>query len=119
MSDSDEVLETVDKSALLKDRDAITAEVEIAGFGVIRVRALTRAEVLAAGDITEKKGLTMGEAHLIATATVEPTFTIEEVKRWQKISPAAEIEPLTEAINHLSGMTDTAADHKADTLRFS
>ena len=116
---SDDVqAEKVDKAALLQDRDAVTAEVEIAGFGVIKVRALTRAEVLQAGDITESKGLTMGEAHLIATAAIEPTFTIEEVKRWQKISPAAEIEPLTEAINHLSGMTDTAADHKADTLRF-
>lgn len=112
-------MSALDKAKLLEERDATTAEVEIEPFGTITVRALTRAEVLRVGEVHQSKGLTVAEADMIATACVDPTFTIEEVKRWQRISPAGEMEVLTEAIQGLSGMNDDKADAKADTLRFS
>jgi len=106
--------EILDKSALLAARDYDTADVHIAGFGVVRIRPLTRAEVLNHGQQAEKKGVLHAEAMMISTAIVEPSMTVDEVKRWQRISAAGEIEPLTDEIMRISAMTEDGGPEATD-----
>ena len=111
MSESNGV---VDKSLLLAARNYDTEDVAIAGFGNIRIRPLTRAEVLSHGSAAEKHGLMHAEAMMIATAVVEPKLSVEDVKRWQRISAAGEIEPLTDAIMRVSAMTEEGGREATD-----
>jgi hypothetical protein len=105
---------SVDKDLLFKPRLA-EADVEIPGVGTVRVRALSRAEVLLvrkatdlAGDVDGPRALVL-ERKMIATAMVDPVLTESEVGRWQNASAAGELEPVTDAIQRLSGMLPTAA----------
>lgn len=107
----------VDKTALLGDRDDLEEEVRIGDFGVVKIRALTRAEVLRLQQVAEKDGIPTAEAQAIASAVVEPRFTIDEVRRWQKIARGGEIQVLAERINKLAGMSEE--ELKAATDRFS
>lgn len=83
------------------------ADVEIPGKGTVRVRGLTRAEVLKAtgggGDIA------VIERRLLAAGMVSPTLTENDARRWQERSLAYELQPVTEAIERLSGMDKGAA----------
>jgi hypothetical protein len=105
---------SLDKELLFKPRLA-EDDVQIPGVGSVRVRALSRSEVLLvrkatdlAGDVPAPRALVL-ERKMIATAMVDPVLTESEVGRWQNASAAGELEPVTDAIQRLSGMLPTSA----------
>jgi len=90
----------VDKGALLARR-LNEGEHEIEGVGTVKIRGLSRAEVLTA----QKLGDTAkSDRFMVARALLEPTLTEADVQTWQENSGAAEIEGLTVAIANLSGL---------------
>lgn len=96
----------IDKEELLRKRLA-AREYDIEGVGVVRLRALTRAEVheMRAGADGPSDEL---ERRMVSAAMVDPALTPDEVRQWQENSPAGELEPLTHEIMRLSGMAKGA-----------
>lgn len=101
---------TLDKAALFAPR-LDTQDVEVGALGTVKIRALSRAQVL---SFRKRKVDDPGEMErvLIASALAEPALTEDEVRQWQEASPAGELESLTQAISALSGL-DTAAAKEA------
>jgi hypothetical protein len=87
----------VDKDLLLKPRLA-EADVEIPDVGTVRVRALSRAEVLLVRKATDNADSIDGpralvlERKMLATALLDPVLSESEVGEWQKVSAAGELE---------------------------
>lgn len=103
----------VDKDALFAPR-LPTADVEVPGVGTVTIRALSRAEVMRArSDVKSIEDAIKRQAELerrmLASAMVAPELTAEEVRRWQRASPAGEIEVVTDAVERLSGLKDGEA----------
>lgn len=80
-------------------------DVEIEGIGTVRVRGLTRGEVFMTqqGKDTE----TM-ERKIVALGMVDPPMNEDDVKTWQRNSPAGELEPVVDKIRELSGLGEGA-----------
>jgi hypothetical protein len=97
---------SLDKAALLAKRGVGGETVEIPGVGEVKVRGLTRAEVLSIQKLQGKSGVDEAEMErkLVALAMVEPELTEEEVGQWQANSPAGELVPIADAIATLSGL---------------
>lgn len=97
---------SVSKADLLKARFGVE-DVEIAGVGTVKVRALTRGQALQ----VQGQEMTVAEMErkLIAWAMVEPSLTEEDVQQWQDSSPAGELQVVTDAIVRLSGMESGAS----------
>lgn len=108
-------MSAVDKAKLLAARSGNTRPVEVPGVGEVVVRGLTRAEVL---TIQQKGDLDAAdmEALLVSLAMVEPALTLDEVKQWQTVAPAGELEPISAAVQELSGLQVAAV--KAEMQRF-
>lgn len=98
----------MDKDLLFARRLA-EEDIDIPGVGTVRVRALSRGEVLRAQGA---KGVGAMERVMVSTALIDPALTEDEVKRWQEASPAGELEPVTRVIQRLSGM-EAGADKAA------
>lgn len=100
----------MDKELLLKAR-LPEADVEVPGVGTVRVRGLTRAEVLKCQTLVQDGPgrVEALERKMLALAMVDPELTEAEVGQWQKASPAGEMQPVTEKVQALSGMTKGAA----------
>lgn len=96
----------MDKNALFKPRLA-EADVEIEGVGTVRVRALNRGEVLLIQSL--KVGRAAAEQRMLSFGMVDPALSEAEVVQWQQASPAGEIEPVSDKIAELSGITKDAA----------
>jgi len=73
----------------------------------VRVRALTRAEMVRAGKLEENR--LRQEQFLVAIASVQPKLTEEDVARWQRASRFMELEKLGRKINELGGIGKDAA----------
>lgn len=102
-----------DKSLLFKST-LDEAEVEIPGKGTVRVRALSRAEVMKAtsgirseADAFDRQAEL--ERKLLAAAMVDPALTEAEVGQWQEASTAGEIEAVIDKVQELSGTAQGAA----------
>lgn len=98
---------TVDKEQLFKPR-LPEEEFEIPGIGTVRIRGLSRIEVML---VQKAEGLPAQEARMLRYGMVEPKLTEAEAEKWQKASPGGtggELELVTERISHLSGMTPAA-----------
>lgn len=99
------------KARLLKPR-VPEAEVELPGFGTVRVRGLSRGEALALNKGKELgiiKDTATWERKIVALAMVEPTFTEDEVEQWQNASTAGgELDAVTDKITELSGLSEDA-----------
>jgi hypothetical protein len=102
----------VDKELLFKPRAATASgmpegDVDVPGVGTVRVRGMTRAEALTlrafAGNVAK------AEAVMLSFGMVDPALTEAEAARWISVSPATEIEDVTDKISELSGMKPTAA----------
>lgn len=93
--------------ALLKKARLAEEDVELPGVGVIRVRALSRAEALRVTD-TEMP-VTRMEQLLLSMAMVDPEMSEQDVAEWQAAASAGELEPVTEVIKRLSGLAEKAA----------
>jgi hypothetical protein len=105
----------VDKELLFKAR-LPEADVELP-IGTVRVRGLSRAEAIEVGAID---GIAAKERLMLALGMVEPTLTEEEAGRWQAAAAFDEIDPVSNKIAELSGMTPGAgkaayADYRDDT----
>ena len=104
----------MDKDLLLKPRLA-EDDIEIPGVGTVRVRALSRAEVLLVRKATDNADSIDGprvlvlERKMLAAAMVDPVLTEAEVGRWQQASAAGELEPVTTRIQQLSGLLPESA----------
>lgn len=90
------------KAKLLASRGLGTKKVEVDGVGEVEVRGLTRAEALRIQSADLDAG--QMECELLAAAMVDPALTVEEVAEWQKVAPVGELEPISSAIQELSGM---------------
>lgn len=106
----------LDKSKLLAVRTAETRDVEVPGFGTVTVRGLTRAEAL---RVQTADGMAVGdmEAYLVATALVDPEMSLDEVKQWQAVSPVGELQPVSEAVQELSGLAVNAVKDQIKDFR--
>ncbi|MES2211414.1 MAG: hypothetical protein V4515_14720 [Chloroflexota bacterium] len=91
-------------------------DVEIPGVGTITVRALTRMELLLAGKLSDQ-GVAAVERRMLSYAMVDPEMSEAEVERWQKCSPAGDIQPLMPAINRLSGIGQGAEKSGVQSVR--
>ena len=95
----------VDKAALLASRGIGLTTVSLGELGEVKVRALTRAEALSfQGEHDEADA----EVKLLAVALVEPRLTEDEIRQWQQVSPAGELQPVVLAILKASGMEQDA-----------
>lgn len=75
----------------------------------VRIRALSRAEVLRIQTIGKDKAAEL-ERHTVAAGLVIPRMTVEQVTVWQGNDPAGgDIGRLMEAIRDLSGLGPGAA----------
>lgn len=95
----------VDKSALFKPR-CPERDVELPGVGTVRVRGLTRGEI-----IEISKGVDVArdmEPHSLSLAMLDPQLTEDEVRQWIAVAPFGEIETLTQVVNELSGIKGRA-----------
>lgn len=90
----------MDKELLFKPR-LPEADVEISGVGTVKVRGLSRIEAM---HVQAANGPEAVERRILALGVVEPKLTEDDVRQWQKASPAGELEPVTEKIAELSGM---------------
>jgi hypothetical protein len=102
-----------DKSLLFKSR-LPEADVDVPGVGTVRVRGLSRAEVMGIrSDVKDEadaiKRIAWLERKLLAAALVDPVLTEAEVAEWQKASTAGEMEPVAHMVQVLSGTDDGAA----------
>lgn len=95
----------VDKAALFRAR-CPEEDVELPGVGTVRVRALTRAEVIEIG-----KGVNDGkdmEPYSLSLAMVDPQLTEDEVRQWTQVATFGELEKLNHVVNRLSGIAGRA-----------
>lgn len=92
----------IDKAQLFAARPGNTQTVTVGEFGDFTVRALTRSEALAVQGV--QLDAAEMERRLLALALVDPVLTEDEVRQWQDVAPAGELEPLTNRIAELSGM---------------
>lgn len=103
----------INKDALLKARIE-QDDVEIAGVGTVRIRGLSRDEVIAMRKATDNEHTLDGpralviERKMLALAMVDPVLTEDEVKQWQKNAPSGELEPLVAKLQELCGMAPTS-----------
>jgi hypothetical protein len=109
-----------DKSLLFKAR-LPEADVEVPGVGTVRVRGLSRAEVMEVrsgvkDEADAVKRIAAIERKMLALALVDPVLTEAEVGQWQTASTAGEMEPVTDKVQELSG-THEGSD-KATYKRF-
>lgn len=93
--------EAISKDALLNFSFGVE-EFMIEGLGMVRIKALTRAQALSVRGVDME--FAVMEQTLISYAFVEPKLTIEDVKRIQESTPAGLLEPVTDRIAKLSGM---------------
>lgn len=99
----------IDKTVLLKSRLSERV-VEILGLGEVRVRALSRAEVMDMQEGRERRGQLGTEAWCLAVGLVEPELSEEEATELLQHSPGAELQPVVDAIFELSGLSEVEAD---------
>lgn len=94
--------------------------VEVPGVGVVKVRGLSRWEMLTAGKLSDKGPLYMERA-MLAYAFVglddeEYRLTEDDVAQWQRNSPATELQSVIYKVNELSGVARGSAkeQYKSD-----
>lgn len=98
---------TVDRELLLKVRLAEEA-VEIPGVGEVRVRALSRAELMEMHEGRDGRGQVGTEVFCLVRGLVAPALSEDDVRELLAGSPGGELQPVVDAIMRLSGMTEGA-----------
>lgn len=102
----------MDKELLFKTR-LPEAEVDVPGIGTMRVRGLSRAEVMVMRKATDAEQLDgpralVIERKMLAAALLDPQLTESEVGRWQAAAVAGELDPVSRRVQELSGLADDA-----------
>lgn len=111
----------MDKAALFKER-LPEAEVDLPGVGTVRVRGLTRAEVLHVRKATDSENMDgdralVLERKLLTKAMVDPVLTEAEVGKWQETATPGELEPVIEKVQILSGLLKEEAKSNLSGVR--
>jgi hypothetical protein len=86
-------------------------DVKLASGKLVRVRALSRAEVLVMQTLKAKGILDTEdkwERHMLARAIVNPSMTVEQIAGWQQERAGGDLEDVTRKISDLSGLTEGA-----------
>jgi hypothetical protein len=88
-------------------------DVPVPGIGTVRVRGLSRVEVMVQRKATDAEALDgpralVIERKMLALGMVDPPMTEAQVGAWQKVGGAGEIEPVLARVQELSGMGDDA-----------
>lgn len=94
----------MDKATLLAKRELGYQDVEV-DVGTVRVRGLTRAEIVRCKDETGKTV----DVELIALAMVDPELTTKEAGVWLETAPAGDYVRVLTAVSELSGLSEGAA----------
>lgn len=81
--------------------------VDLPGGGQVKVRALTRDEVLASQDEYEDDAAGR-DSYIVATALVEPVMSVEDVQAWGSAGAAGDLVAITEKVAELSGLKQGA-----------
>jgi hypothetical protein len=84
-----------------------TQDVTLPNGKVVKVRGLSRFELLLNGKGTEDSALI--ERRNVATCMVQPRMTEKQVEAWQKASNPTALAAITVAIRDLSGLGEGAA----------
>lgn len=106
----------VTKADLLAKRSGGTRKVDVPGVGQVEVRGLTRGEALSIQKSGALEAADM-EALLISLAMVDPALTPDEVRQWQDVAPAGELEPISEAIQEMSGLKASVVKEQMQSFR--
>ena len=93
-----------DKAHLFDKLGLPEDDVKLEGVGVVRVRALSRYEVLLASKGVNEDDTLAIEQAMISMAMVEPKMSKKDVEKWQRESPLGQIQHVTSKINELSGI---------------
>lgn len=93
----------MDASALTTNRIK-HGEIEIEDVGTIRVRGMSRYELMHANRLRDEKGHLAAERYTIAACMVDPVMTEDQVAAWQRASEPGEINEVGLKINELSGL---------------
>jgi hypothetical protein len=106
----------IDKSQLTAKREESTRDVELPTLGgSVRVRGLTRAEALRVQG--KQMDALEAERKLLHLAMVEPLMSEEDVRQWQHVAPAGELQPIQDAILTMSGLTADAVKEAVKSFR--
>jgi hypothetical protein len=84
-----------------------TEDVTLPGGAVVKVRGLTRYELLMNAKNTED-GATI-ERRNVSCCLVEPPMSVDQVEQWQRSTTPVAIGRVTDAIRRLSGLGEGAA----------
>lgn len=106
----------MDKSKLLAARTGTEsgmpeADVDVPGLGTVRVRGLSRFEVMVMKKSTDTENIEgtralVIEQKLLSMAMLDPVLTEDEVKTWQKTAPPGELDAVSLKVQELSGLLD-------------
>jgi hypothetical protein len=115
--------ESVDMASKYATVDDLTARVEhptrdvtLPNGKVVKVRGLTRAELIAGGQATEDPAEV--ERRNVAVCLLAPRMTVAEVRRWQKLpGSVAALAAISNAIRDLSGLGEGAQKSDVDQAR--
>lgn len=83
-----------------------SADVRLPSGVLVRVRGLTRIELILNGKGTEDADEI--ERRNVATCMLRPTMTREQVRKWQKSSLPGDLAAVTNKIRDLSGLGEGA-----------
>ncbi len=83
------------------------ADVTLRSGAVVRVRGLTRAELLLNARNVDGDGALI-ERRNLATCLVTPAMTLEQAERWQRTAAAGELVAVVDTIRRLSGLDEGA-----------
>lgn len=97
----------VDLEVLLKSR-LPEAVVAIANVGEVRVRALSRSEVMELQEKRDARGPVGTEVYCLVRGIVEPALSEADARALLDASAGAELQPVVDAIMRLSGLTEGA-----------
>jgi hypothetical protein len=106
----------MDKSRLTGPRASTASgfpesDVPVPGMGTVRVRALSRTEVLVVRKATDDehmdgpRALTL-ERKMLSSAMVHPEMSESDIGDWQKHGLAGELQPVVMMVQQLSGMLE-------------
>ncbi len=90
------------------------ADVNIPGVGAVRVRGLSRVEVISTRKATDREDkmdgtrVLMLERKMLAAALLDPVLTEAEVGQLQRTLPAGVLQPVSQRIQELSAMAEGA-----------
>lgn len=82
--------------------------IELPGIGTVKVRGLTRAEVMGLKGKFDPQDVVAHDVWILATAMVEPALTRDEVVQWYEVASMEEIQTVINAALQVGGMGDSS-----------